>query len=201
MKITIINGSNREEAQSYRISQWVQARLKTTQPDLETELIDLRKVDMSFIPDEYWAGKSEKAKAMAEEYKKIDQSDAVIIVTPEWGGAASPVLKHFILMSGYSLAHKPVLTVGVSATPTGGIRPVEDIKHTFKNARGVFMPEPIVINNVNGFALSDKVESEHDQYIFPRLDYAVKLLKEYAKGLKQVRDSGVIDHENFEFGM
>ncbi len=63
------------------------------------------------------------------------------------------------------------------------------------------MPEPIVINNVNGFALDENIESEHDQYLFPRIDYALNLLEQYAKGLKIVRDSGVINHENFEFGM
>ncbi len=201
MKITIINGSNRENAQSFRIAKWVKTRLDLNHKDIEVDFVDLREVDMSFVPDEYWAGESKKAKAMAAEYKKIDESDAVIVVTPEWGGLASPVLKHFILMSGYAFAHKPVLVVGVSATPVGGIRPVEDIKHTFKNARGVFMPEPIVINSVNSFALNDKVETEHDEHMFPRVDYSLRLLEQYAKGLKIVRESGVIDHEKFEFGM
>jgi NAD(P)H-dependent FMN reductase len=104
-------------------------------------------------------------------------------------------------MSGYTFAHKPVLVVGVSATPVGGIRPIEDLKHTFKNARGVFMPEPVVINNVTNFAQDKKVENEQDQYLFPKVDYSLRLLEQYAKGLKIVRDSGVIDHEKFEFGM
>ena len=99
------------------------------------------------------------------------------------------------------MSHKPALVFGVSATPVGGIRPIEDIKHLFKNARSVFLPEPIVINNVNDFALDDKVENEQDQYLFPRIDYALNLLEQYAKALKQVRDSGVIDYKNFEFGM
>lgn len=201
MKITIINGSNRENAQSFRIAEWVKSRLNENHKDIEVDFVDLRKVDMSFVPDEYWAGESAKAKAMGKEYKKVEDSDAVVIVTPEWGGAASPVLKHFILMSGYAFAHKPVLTVGVSATPVGGIRPIEDIKHTFKNARGVIMPEPVVINNVNSFALNGKIENEHDEYIFPKMDYSLRLLEQYAKGLKIVRDSGVVDHEKFEFGM
>ncbi|USN97560.1 MAG: NAD(P)H-dependent oxidoreductase [Candidatus Nomurabacteria bacterium] len=200
MKITVINGSNREEAQSFRIAEWLQDRLKSS--DVEVDFVDLRKVDMTFVPDEYWAGQSDKAKAMADEYAKLSSSDGVVIVTPEWGGAASPVLKHFILMSEKSsFSHKPVLVFGVSATHTGGIRPIEDIKHLFKNARGVFVPEPIVINDVNNFLEGDSRDEKREDYLIKRTDYALKLLVEYSKALKQVRGSGIIDHETYPHGM
>jgi len=157
---------------------------------------------MTFVPDEYWAGESKSAKAMSAEYKKMADSDGILIVTPEWGGAASPVLKHFILMSeASSFSHKPVLTFGVSATPVGGIRPIEDLKHTFKNARGVFLPEPIVINDVNNFLQGEERDEKREKYLLARTDYALELLLEYAKALKQVRDSGVIDHKTYPHGM
>lgn len=200
MKITIINGSNREEAQSFRIAKWLEEKVKSKK-DLEVDLIDLRKVDMTFVPDEFWAGESDSAKAMATEYAKLNDSDGVIIVTPEWGGAASPVLKHFILMSGHSMAHKPALVFGVSATPVGGIRPIEDIKHLFKNTRTVFLPEPIVVNNVNNFLQGDEQDEKHNEYLTKRTDYALDLLEEYSKALKQVRNSGKINHEDYPFGM
>jgi NAD(P)H-dependent FMN reductase len=200
MKITVINGSNREGAQSFRIAEWLQDRLKSN--DVEVDFVDLRKVDMTFVPDEYWAGQSDKAKAMADEYAKLSSSDGVVIVTPEWGGAASPILKHFILMSEKSsFSHKPVLVFGVSATHTGGIRPIEDIKHLFKNARGVFVPEPIVINDVSNFLEGEDRDEKREDYITKRTDYALSLLLEYSKALKQVRDAGIIDHETYPHGM
>jgi NAD(P)H-dependent FMN reductase len=157
---------------------------------------------MTFVPDEYWAGQSDKAKAMADEYAKLSSSDGVVIVTPEWGGAASPILKHFILMSEKSsFSHKPVLVFGVSATHTGGIRPIEDIKHLFKNARGVFVPEPIVINDVSNFLEGEDRDEKREDYITKRTDYALSLLLEYSKALKQVRDAGIIDHETYPHGM
>ncbi len=203
MKIAIISGNNRQNSQSFRVSEWIEERLRGSYPDLETDLIDLKTLNLSFNPDEYWEGKSEAAKDMAAAYARLNEADGVVIVTPEWGGAASPVLKHFILMSGHSFAHKPILSVGVSATPVGGIRPIEDLKHLFKNARGVIIPEPIVINSVNTFAVersSDQL-SEQDTRLFAHFDYSLKLLLEYSKALVQVRESGVIDNKNFEFGM
>jgi NAD(P)H-dependent FMN reductase len=157
---------------------------------------------MTFIPDEYWAGQSDSAKAMKAEYQKMADSDGIIVVTPEWGGAASPILRQFILMSEKeSFSHKPVVVFGVSATHTGGIRPLEDIKHTFKNSRGVFLPEPIVINDVNNFLIGEERSEKREEYITKRTDYALNLLVEYSKALKQVRESGVIDHETYPHGM
>lgn len=200
MKITVINGSNRPAPQSYRIAKWLEEELKAK--EVEVNFIDLREVDMSFIPDEYWAGESEKAQAMASEYQSMADSDGILIVTPEWGGAASPVLKHFILMSEkVSFAHKPVLIFGVSATPVGGIRPIEDLKGMFKNSRGVFLPEPIVINSAGSFLQGEDRDEKREEYITKRADYALDLLIEYSKALKQVRDSGVIDHETYLHGM
>lgn len=200
MKITIINGSNRQEAQSYRIAKWLEEELKAK--EVKVNFVDLREVDMTFVPDEFWAGESYSAKAMSVEYQKMEDSDGIIVVTPEWGGAASPVLRHFILMSSHeSLSHKPVLAFGVSATHTGGIRPLEDLKHTFKNARGVFLPEPIVINDSKNFLQGDERDQKREDYITKRTDYALDLLLEYSKALKQVRDSGVIDYETYPHGM
>lgn len=200
MKITVINGSNRPEAQSHRIAKWLEDELKAK--DVEVNFVDLKEVDMTFVPDEYWAGQSDAAKAMAAEYEGMADSDGILIVTPEWGGAASPVLKHFILMSEkVSFSHKPVLIFGVSATPVGGIRPIEDLKSMFKNSRGVFVPEPIVINSVNNFLQGDERDERREEYITKRADYALELLLEYSKALKQVRDSGKIDHETYPHGM
>jgi len=200
MKITVINGSNRPEAQSYRIAKWLESELK--KKEVEVNFVDLKEVDMTFVPDEYWAGESDSAKAMKAEYEGMADSDGVLIVTPEWGGAASPVLKHFILMSEkVSFSHKPVLVFGVSATPVGGIRPIEDIKGMFKNSRGVFVPEPIVINSAKSFLQGDERDEKREVYITKRVDYALDLLIEYSKALKQVRDSGKINHETYPHGM
>lgn len=201
MKITIVSGSSRSEAQSLRISKWLQERVTKNNKDIEVELIDLNNVKISLDPVEFWGGQTDTVKAMAAEYKKLEASDAVILVTPEWGGGAAPALRQFLLMSGYSLAHKPVLTVGVSATPTGGIRPIEELKHSTKNTRALIIPEPIVINNVESVFTEASANEEHDKYLTAKADYSIALLVEYAKALKQVRDSGVINHEDFAFGM
>lgn len=204
MKITIISGSSRDEAQSLKISKWLRERLEGEHKIADVDLVDLNELSLTLNPNEFWGGKSESAKAMAAEYKKLEESDAVIIVTPEWGGGAAPALRQFILMSGYSLAHKPTLTVGVSSTRTGGIRPIEELKHATKNTRMLIIPEPLVINDVEsvfGVSEGNEANEEHQSYLTGKADYSITVLLEYAKALKQVRESGKINYEEFAFGM
>ena len=204
MKITIVSGSSRDEAQSLKISKWLKKRLESEHKIADVDLIDLNKLSLTLNPNEFWGGKSESAKAMAAEYKKLEESDAIVIVTPEWGGGAAPALRQFILMSGYSLAHKPTLTVGVSSTRTGGIRPIEELKHATKNTRMLIIPEPLVINEVEsvfGVSEGNAANEEHQAYLTGKADYSLTVLLEYAKALKQVRDSDMLNYEEFAFGM
>lgn len=204
MKITVISGSSRDGAQSLKIANWLKNRLAKEHKVADIELIDLNKLSLTLNPNEFWGGQTESAKAMAKEYKTLEESDAVVIVTPEWGGGAAPALRQFILMSGYSVAHKPVLTVGVSSTRTGGIRPVEELKHSTKNTRMVIIPEPLIINDVEsifGPSEGTNQNEEHEAYLTGKADYSITVLLEYAKALKQVRSSGKLNYEEFAFGM
>jgi NAD(P)H-dependent FMN reductase len=204
MKITIVSGSSRDNSQSLKMANWLKDRLASEHKITDSEVIDLNKLSLTLNPNEFWGGQTESAKAMAKEYKTLGESDAVIIVTPEWGGGAAPALRQFILMSGYSLAHKPILTVGVSSTRTGGIRPVEELKHATKNTRMLIVPEPLVINDVEsvfGVSEGNSANEEHQAYITGKADYSITVLLEYAKALKQVRDSGKLNYEEFAFGM
>jgi hypothetical protein len=42
---------------------------------------------------------------------------------------------------------------------------------------------------------------EHDRLLRERIDYSARVLVEYAKALKIVRDSGLIDLKRFPYGM
>ncbi len=210
MKIVLISGSSRPNSQSLKVAKWIQAKLKSDASYKELNLIDLDGLNLTLDPNEFWAGKSDKAKLMASIYSQFEEADAFIIITPEWGGGVPPALRQLILMSGTSMSHKPALTIGVSATPTGGIRPIEELKHSTKNTRFVIIPDPVVITEVqqvlnNRPSKLDKSDVytnlEQEKYFVNKIDYSLKILEQYAKALKQVRDSGAVDYKNFEFGM
>lgn len=196
-------GSFRPEAQSKKIAEWILDRAEQLIPKVKSSLLDIKLIDMTFDPNEYWDGKSKPAKEMGKVYKKFKKADGFIIVTPEWGGGVPPALRQLILMSGTSMSHKPVLSVGVSATRLGGIRPVEELKHASKNTRLVFVPDPVIITNVES-SFNEKyvdVSNEHEVYLSKKIDYSIKVFEQYAKALVGVRDSSVIDYKEFPNGM
>ena len=203
MKIVVISGSYRKKSQSHKVANWILERSTATIPEVEVKPVDIKWLDMALDPEEFWAGKSEVAKDMKKIYDSFEDVDGFVIVTPEWGGGIPPALRQFILMSGTSFSHKPVLAVGVSATPVGGIRPIEELKHASKNTRFVLIPDPVVIPQVE--TVFNKLEvdpsNEHEKYTADRLDYSLKVLEQYAEALSGVRTSGVIDYKEFPFGM
>jgi azobenzene reductase len=203
MKIIVISGSYRKNSQSHKVANWILERSKTTIAEVEVKPVDIKWLDMALDPEEFWAGKSEAAKDMKKIYDSFEDVDGFVIVTPEWGGGIPPALRQFILMSGTSFSHKPVLAVGVSATPVGGIRPIEELKHASKNTRFVLIPDPVVIPQVE--TVFNKLEvdpsNEHEKYTADRLDYSLKVLEQYVKALSEVRTSGVINYKEFPFGM
>lgn len=204
MKIVVISGSSRPNSQSLKVAHWLTDYLESKLSDVSVHPFSMDALDITFDPNEFWSGEGEKTKLMNSVYSRFEEADAFVIVTPEWGGGVPPKLRQLILMSGSSMSHKPVLTIGVSATRTGGIRPIEELKHATKNTRFVIIPDPVVINEVesilNGDSKAD-TNTEHEEYIVGKLGYSVKVLEQYAKALKQVRESGIIDYEAHPHGM
>jgi hypothetical protein len=74
----------------------------------------------------------------------------------------------------------------------------------FKNNRLMWIPEHVIflhfVENLNAPDAAQGLSKE-DSFLRKRLRYALRLLEEYGKALKQVRASGVIDHKTFKSGM
>jgi hypothetical protein len=102
------------------------------------------------------------------------------------------------------IGHKPGLIVTVSAS-RGGSYPVAELRMSgTKNNRLCWIPEHVIIHhaeqNLNAPDGSADLGKE-DALQRKRLRYALRLLEEYGKALKQVRGSGAVDHKTFPSGM
>jgi hypothetical protein len=74
----------------------------------------------------------------------------------------------------------------------------------YKNNRLSWIPEHVIFHHIgNNLNAPDGAPdlTKEDSHIRQRLRYALKVLEEYGKALKQVRASGVIDHKTFKSGM
>ncbi len=202
MKFFILSGSHRAEAQTLKVAKYVQSVLTREHAGAGAHLYSLSGNPLPLwdeasggAPDELWDPISAELQA----------AEALVVVTPEWSGMATPGVKNFLLnCTAGEVGHKPALIVTVSAT-RGGSYPVAELRMSgYKNNRLAWLPEHVIFHHVedNLNAPDGAADlSKEDAYLRKRLRYALRLLEEYGKALKQVRASGVIDHKTFKSGM
>jgi NAD(P)H-dependent FMN reductase len=117
--IPVILGTARQGRQSEHVASFVLSEMKK-RPEIETELIDVRKLKMR-LDD---AGEEMKDADYAE---KMTRADGLVIVTPEYNHGYPGLLKHALDMCLEEYIHKAVGLVGVSAGPFGGSRVIEQM--------------------------------------------------------------------------
>lgn len=201
MKIAIICGSHRKDSGSLKVSSFLEKLIQND--NHKTYLLNLGTASIPLWEEVIWDGDEEWKKLWTPYSEEIKSCDGLIIVSPEYGGMASPAVKNFFLLcSKQELAHKPGLIVTVSSA-RGGAYPVSELRaSSYKNTRICYIPEHIIVRNVE-HVLNDSSEPqlEEDIYLRKRIPYALKLLYSYASALVQVRDSGIPDYKTFGNGM
>ena len=202
MKFFILSGSHRPDAQSLKVATYVQSVLTREHSGAEVYLYSLSGNPLPLwdeatggAPDVLWDPISAELKA----------ADALVVVTPEWSGMATPGVKNFLLnCSADEVGHKPALIVTVSAS-RGGSYPVAELRMSgYKNNRLAWLPEHVIVQHVeqNLNAPDGAADlAKEDATIRKRFRYALRLLEEYGKALRLVRASGVVDHKTFKSGM
>lgn len=195
MTIAIVGSSMRENAQSLKIAKWLKDHAEK-KLDCNVELLDLHELALPMFTTS-----QENDASVGKVLEVFEQADAAVFVSPEWDGMMSHGLVNMQHYLGHELANKPVMLVGVSAG-RGGHYPIMQMRTMgYKNNHYIISPEALVVQGVND-TFNDHDMSEHvsDKMLKDRADYGLKVLIEYAKALKSVRQSGVIDLEAFESG-
>jgi NAD(P)H-dependent FMN reductase len=204
MKISIISGSSRNDSQSEKVARHVQATLENKKLCDETWLYSLKGNPLPLWDESIWAGDKAWQERLQPVSEQLASSDGFVVIAPEWHGQVPSGLKNFFLMWGKGeLAHKPALIVTVSSAD-GGAYPVAELRmSSYKNNRICYIPEQVIVRNVESVLNENAAENnpDADQYFRSRFDYALGILKEYALALRQVRESGATDLSVFKNGM
>ncbi|MBC9248691.1 NADPH-dependent FMN reductase [Pseudomonas alcaligenes] len=191
LNIVLVAGSSRSDSQTAKVAAYLAARLQ--QRDAQTQIIDLGRNALPLWPadaaHDHWP-------AMAEQLKG---ADALVVLSPEWNGMASPALKNFFLYAGRAeLAHKPALLVGVSSGQ-GGAYPLSELRaSSYKNCRICFIPEQLIVRQVEAVLNDVQAADGDDQRIRLRADWALEVLLEYAEALRGLPQR--IDWSEPQFG-
>jgi len=203
MKISIISGSHREPSQSMKVAKVIESILLSGICE-EVNIISLANNPIPLWDSGVWDGEQKWQEILRPYQEQLSSSDGFVVISPEWHGQVPAGLKNFFLLFGKNeLGHKPAMIVTVSAGD-GGSYPVAELRmSSYKNNRLCYIPEQVIVRNVESVLNDDPAQNstDADSYFRERIAYALNILKEYARALGQVRASGATDLGKFKNGM
>jgi len=204
MKISIISGSHRQNSQSIKVAKHIEKTLINNKQADDTYLFSLAGNPLPLWDESIWEGDQKWKDLLDPISKELTESDAFVIIAPEYHGQVPAALKNFFLMWKHEVSHKPALIVSVSSSD-GGAYPVAELRmSSYKNNRICYIPEHLILRNVETILNEDgneKTNPDADAYFKERINWTLGILKEYAIALKQVRESGATRTEKFGNGM
>ena len=199
MKISIISASHRINSQSKKISSFLKDNLIKIDSKLDTNILDLADAALPLWSPEKKDGKGIWGETWNSISSNLIESDGFVLVVPEYGGMATPAAKNIFLLCGNGeLAHKPGLIVSISSG-TGGAYPISELRSSsYKNTHLMWIPENIIIRNVEEFNPGAHGENIPD-WLDNRIDYVLKLFLTYASNMKPIRE--IVNRKDFGNGM
>lgn len=158
MKISIVNGSVRKGRQSHKVAGYVESTLNNR--NIACDLIDLAQAPlpiMGFEPDQT-TGTDEQINDISN---RLAESDAVILVTPEYHGSFSGVLKNALDHFTPEFVKKPVGVVAASAGKMAGINASTQLQHVILSLGAYPVPQKLLVPEVHN-ALDDSIEPQNE---------------------------------------
>lgn len=203
MKFSIICGSHRRQSQSNKVGRYIEQQLLERGLCDQVHYLNLADFPLPLWEEAIWDGAPEWKERLAPISAELAESDAFVVISPEWHGMVPSGLKNFFLMWGKGeLAHKPALLCTVSSGD-GGAYPIAELRmSSYKNNRICYIPEQLIVRNVES-VLNEHGENNPiaDEYFRERIPFALEILHEYALALKPVRASGKTFNPKFKNGM
>lgn len=99
------------------------------------------------------------------------------------------------------MGHKPALLVGVSSG-LGESCPLSELRaSSYKNCRICYLPEQLIVRQVEDVMNGPESISKQDLRIRRRADWALQVLGEYARALRGMKERVEIEDPEFANGM
>ena len=204
MKISIISGSHRNPSQSEKISRYIETLFKNEFTDVDPFLYLLADNPLPLWDQSIWESDQQWTERLAPLKEQFSNSDAFVIVTPEWHGQVPSGLKNlFLLFSRFEFGHKPAYIVSISSAD-GGAYPVAELRmSSYKNNRLCYIPEHLIIRNVENVFNENPQDNnqQSDIYYKERLNWGLNILQGYGKALKTMRSETEVSNDKFSNGM
>jgi len=176
----IISGTNRPGSNSLKVSKFIQNLYQETGE--QVEIIDLANLDLHELTGTQYG--SELPQKMSAAVQKINESEGLIMVVPEYNGSMPGALKYFIDHWKYpnTFEQRPVCFVGLGGM-FGGLRPVEHLMQVFSYRNGFIFPVRVFLMNVWNILKNDQW---NDPMSLQLLKAQVDGFQKFCRALKSV---------------
>lgn len=141
----IIVGTNRPQSNSRKVAENIKQFYREFNE--EVEILDLQDLPFHELKGEMY-GKT-LPESVAPWVQKINESEGLIVVVPEYNGSMPGALKYFIDFWKYpdAFEHRPICFVGLGGM-FGGLRPVEHLQQVFGYRNAFLFPDRVFLMNV-----------------------------------------------------
>jgi NAD(P)H-dependent FMN reductase len=146
LSILVILGSVRRGRNSERVATFVMSRLAAVE-GVSAELIDLRDLNLP-IMEERLGRIDPTPPHVADLGAKIEQADALIIVSPEYNHGYPGVLKNALDYFYAQYKRTPVALVTVSDGGHGGVNAWAQLVTVFVHMGAIVLPKTVAVSHV-----------------------------------------------------
>lgn len=180
----ILSFSLRKDSQSAKIARHLSSELSNK--DCKNKVIDMFEIQLPLWSEHVWKGQYPAQFTLIKE--RLELATSLILITPEYNGAASPSLHNFLLyLKGHNFT--PTLIVSVSSGRSGSY-PISELRsYGNKNTKVNIIPEHIIVRDCNN-VLNEIVDtnSKEDIFLRDRISYTLDVLNIYQKAFVNIKE-------------
>ena len=158
MRVAIIIGSIREGRQSQKAAYFLQKKLAARL--IDTDIIDLAEYPLPFMEERITLDPNPPVNALLIS-EKLKNADAIILVTPEYQGSFTGVLKNAL---DYFLPEFLKKVVGVATTAggrMGGINASVQLQHVILSMGAYPLPQKLIVSEIQ-HAFDEEYNPKHE---------------------------------------
>lgn len=182
-RIMIIIGSVRPGRIGLPVSHWVRDRVEAA--GHEVDLVDLAELNLPFMDEPEHPAKRAYTKPHTIAWSaRVEQADAVVLVSPEYNHSYSPALKNALDYLAHEWQGKPVGVVSYGGA-SGGLRAAAALDAVLTTIGLVRVPVDVAINNPHAHVVDAAfVPDAKNDAVLGRM---IESLGRYAEALRPLR--------------
>jgi azobenzene reductase len=141
MRVAILIGSVRSGRQTHKIAYYLERRLR--EHNVDVDMIDLIYYSLPMMEEDSDSNKVETNEIA--QIGKLKKADAIILISPEYHGSFSGVLKNAIDYFWKDFIKKPVGVVTTSTGKMGGINASTQMQHVVLSLGAYPIPQKLLV--------------------------------------------------------